>query len=138
MTVFINRLESLSEQPVCFISRLSAAGTPATGAVTTLFVLEVAGLPTKNASILFAVEWILDRLNTVVNVWSDCVCVKIVDVLSKRELEDIEQEQTPRDDAEGRFTPGSAGQQILLPNSHLPPPPVPHSHLNSYPFSISI
>ncbi|XP_056262944.1 excitatory amino acid transporter 3-like [Pseudoliparis swirei] len=94
------------------ISSLSAAGIPATGAVTTLFVLEVAGLPTGNASILFAVEWILDCLNTVVNVWSDCICVEIVNALSQRELEDIEQEeQTPSDDVEGRVTPGSAGQQ---------------------------
>ncbi|XP_056271000.1 excitatory amino acid transporter 3-like [Pseudoliparis swirei] len=73
------------------ISSISAAGTPATGAVTTLFVLEAVGLPTKNASILFAVKWILDRLKTVVNVGSDCVCVEIVDVLSQRELEEEEQ-----------------------------------------------
>ncbi|XP_056283546.1 excitatory amino acid transporter 3-like [Pseudoliparis swirei] len=83
----------ISSSVLAGISSLSAAGVPATGAVTTLFVLEVAGLPTENASILFAVEWILDRLNTVVNVWSDCICVEIVNALSQRELEEIEQEE---------------------------------------------
>ncbi|TNN84067.1 Excitatory amino acid transporter 3 [Liparis tanakae] len=72
------------------MSSFSAAGVPATGAVTTIFVLTAVGLPTKDASIFFAVEWILDRLNTVVNVLSDCICVDIIHGLSKKDLEDIE------------------------------------------------
>lgn len=41
------------------VCSIGAAGMPAIGAATTLFVLTAVGLPTKEASILVVVEWIL-------------------------------------------------------------------------------
>ncbi|XP_023118842.2 excitatory amino acid transporter 3-like isoform X2 [Amphiprion ocellaris] len=71
------------------ISSLGAAAIPATGAATTLFVLNSIGLPVKKASILLAVEWLLDRINTVNNVWSDSVGVALVYHLSTAELAEM-------------------------------------------------
>ncbi|XP_039656703.1 excitatory amino acid transporter 3-like [Perca fluviatilis] len=41
------------------VASTGAAGLPAKGAVTTLFVLAAAGLPAKEASTLVVVEWLL-------------------------------------------------------------------------------
>ncbi|XP_071060164.1 excitatory amino acid transporter 3-like [Pseudochaenichthys georgianus] len=85
---------SLLTSGVCSIG---SSGIPATGGMTTMFVLMAVGLPAKEATILVIVEWLLDRCNSVVNVLGNCIGVAIVHEVSKGQLGEMDQgPSTPR------------------------------------------
>ncbi|KAK1885641.1 Excitatory amino acid transporter 3 [Dissostichus eleginoides] len=73
------------------VSSIGSSGIPATGGMTTMFVLMAVGLPAREATILVVVEWLLDRLNSVVNVLGNCFGVAIVHQVSKGQLGETEQ-----------------------------------------------
>ncbi|KAK5927137.1 hypothetical protein CgunFtcFv8_022655 [Champsocephalus gunnari] len=79
------------------VCSIGSSGIPATGGMTTMFVLMAVGLPAKEATILVIVEWILDRCNSVVNVLGNCIGVAIVHEVSKGQLGEMDQRpSTPR------------------------------------------
>ncbi|XP_032391133.1 excitatory amino acid transporter 3-like [Etheostoma spectabile] len=53
----------------------------------TLIVLAAVGIPAKEASTLVAVEWLLDRCNTVINVMGNCYGASLIYRVSTQELE---------------------------------------------------
>uniref|UniRef100_T1L114 Amino acid transporter n=1 Tax=Tetranychus urticae TaxID=32264 RepID=T1L114_TETUR len=71
---------------------IGAASVPSAGLVTMLLVLTALGLPTEDISMIVAVDWLLDRLRTSINVLGDAFGAGIVYYLSKDELDKFDQE----------------------------------------------
>lgn len=66
---------------------IGAAGIPQAGLVTLVMVLDTVGLPPEDVTLILAVDWLLDRIRTVVNVLGDAYGTGIVQQLSRNELD---------------------------------------------------
>ncbi|XP_061108137.1 excitatory amino acid transporter 3 [Conger conger] len=66
---------------------IGAAGVPNAGLVTMVIVLTAVGLPANDVTLIVAVDWLLDRFRTMINVLGDAYGAGIVQKLSKKELE---------------------------------------------------
>lgn len=74
------------------LASIGAAAIPQAGLVTMVMVLDTVGLPAEDVTLIFAVDWLLDRCRTTVNVLGDAIGAGIVDHLSKKELEKMDRE----------------------------------------------
>ncbi|XP_071601143.1 excitatory amino acid transporter 2 isoform X3 [Heliangelus exortis] len=82
------------------LASVGAASIPSAGLVTMLLILTAVGLPTQDISLLVAVDWLLDRMRTSVNVVGDSFGAGIVYHLSKAELDTIDSHQKGHEDIE--------------------------------------
>uniref|UniRef100_A0A8C9EHD3 Amino acid transporter n=1 Tax=Pavo cristatus TaxID=9049 RepID=A0A8C9EHD3_PAVCR len=82
------------------LASVGAASIPSAGLVTMLLILTAVGLPTQDISLLVAVDWLLDRMRTSVNVVGDSFGAGIVYHLSKAELDSIDSHHKEHEDIE--------------------------------------
>ncbi|XP_049430509.1 excitatory amino acid transporter 2b isoform X1 [Epinephelus fuscoguttatus] len=82
------------------LASVGAASIPSAGLVTMLLILTAVGLPTQDISLLVAVDWLLDRFRTSVNVVGDSYGAGIVYHMSKAELEELDAHMAKSDDIE--------------------------------------
>lgn len=79
---------SLGQQLILFLtatlSAVGAAGIPEAGLVTMVIVLKAVDLPLEGLGLLIAIDWLLDRFRTAVNVWGDAVGAGVVERLARR------------------------------------------------------
>ncbi len=61
------------------LAAIGAAGIPSAGLVTMVIVLTAVGLPTTGIGLILAIDWLLDRLRTTINVFGDAVGAAVVD-----------------------------------------------------------
>lgn len=73
------------------MASMGAAGIPNAGLVTMVMVLDVVGLPAEDVALIIAVDWLLDRFRTAINVLGNGFGAGIVYALSKKELDKIDQ-----------------------------------------------
>ncbi|KAL1462888.1 hypothetical protein WDU94_014692 [Cyamophila willieti] len=69
---------------------MSVAGVPSAGILMVMMLCVAVGVPTEDVSLLFAVDWLVDRVRTTVNLMGDCYAVAVVDHLSRHELQNTE------------------------------------------------
>ncbi|XP_017856726.1 PREDICTED: excitatory amino acid transporter 1 [Drosophila arizonae] len=69
---------------------IGAAGIPQAGLVTMVMVLDTVGLEPKDVSLIIAVDWLLDRFRTTINVMCDALGTILVNHLSKNDLASVD------------------------------------------------
>jgi Na+/H+-dicarboxylate symporter len=76
---------TMAQQVVIFLTAtlaaIGAAGIPEAGLVTMVIVLKAVDLPIEGITLILAVDWLLDRFRTTVNVWGDSVGAGIIETL---------------------------------------------------------
>ncbi|XP_043278230.1 excitatory amino acid transporter 1 [Venturia canescens] len=68
---------------------IGAAGIPQAGLVTMVMVLDTVGLPAKDVTLIIAVDWLLDRFRTTINVMCDALGACIIEHMSRGELDEV-------------------------------------------------
>jgi solute carrier family 1 (high affinity glutamate transporter) protein 1 len=61
------------------LAAVGAAGIPQAGLVTMVIVLQSVNLPVEGIASILAVDWLLDRFRTSVNVWGDTVGAAVIE-----------------------------------------------------------
>jgi len=69
------------------LAAIGAAGIPEAGLVTMVLVLQAVGLPLEGVGLILAIDWLLDRFRTTVNVWGDCIGAAVVERYENGETE---------------------------------------------------
>lgn len=69
------------------LAAVGAAGIPQAGLVTMVIVLQSVNLPIEGIASILAVDWLLDRFRTSVNVWGDTIGAAVIERTKEIRLE---------------------------------------------------
>lgn len=114
------------------LASMAAASMPSAGMITIIMVVQAVGLPDDGISLLWPVDWFLDRFRTMVNVFSDSVGAAIVSKLCGDKLQDelCNMDNLPAPEDDMIQLPGGLTEIELQPDIEsggIQTPRVPHS-----------
>ncbi|KAL8219813.1 UNVERIFIED_CONTAM: Neutral amino acid transporter B(0) [Gekko kuhli] len=92
-------------------SSVGAAGIPAGGILTLAIILEAVGLPTKDISLILAVDWLVDRTCTVLNVEGDAFGAGLLQVYTERTVGRVEAEELMEIKTDAAGGPGAHAEE---------------------------
>lgn len=78
ISIDLSLVQQLTVVVTAALAAIGAAGIPEAGLVTMVIVLNAVGLPVEYIGLLLAVDWLLDRFRTAVNVWGDAAGAAVV------------------------------------------------------------
>ncbi|EGT36339.1 CBN-GLT-6 protein [Caenorhabditis brenneri] len=84
--VQLSLAEVLTVSITATIASIGLGSVPA-GLVSILLILNTVGLPVRDVSMLFTVDWLLDRVRTAVNVLGDAYAASVVQHLLQKKLD---------------------------------------------------
>jgi len=110
--VSLNFIQVITILVTATASSVGAAGIPAGGVLTLAIILEAVGLPTHDISLILAVDWLVDRTCTVLNVEGDAFGAGLLQYFVDREegqkTEGAELTEVRMDDGDGPAKPESS------------------------------
>merc|ERR1711936_574544 len=94
-SIFIAQMNNIQLSPVDYVTvvltstaaSIASASVPSAALVLMLIVLTAIDVPVQDVSLLWAVDWFVDRCRTTNNMLGDCYGAAVVEALSKKELE---------------------------------------------------
>ncbi|XP_060114388.1 neutral amino acid transporter B(0) [Heteronotia binoei] len=92
-TIPLNFIQVITILVTATASSVGAAGIPAGGILTLAIILEAVGLPTQDISLILAVDWLVDRTCTVLNVEGDAFGAGLLQAYSERTVGRVEAEE---------------------------------------------
>ncbi|ELU03325.1 hypothetical protein CAPTEDRAFT_6024 [Capitella teleta] len=84
--IHLNAANIVAASITSTLASVGAASVPQAGIVTMVIVLTALGLPADDVTKILAVDWMLDRFRTMVNVEGDSIGAGIVEHLARHEL----------------------------------------------------
>lgn len=70
---------------------IASASVPSAALVLMLIVLTAIDAPVADVSLLWAIDWFVDRCRTTNNMLGDCYCAAVVEALSRKELDAMDE-----------------------------------------------
>jgi len=98
---------------------VASASVPSAALVLMLIVLDAIGAPVQDASLLWAVDWFVDRCRTTNNMLGDCYCAAVVEALSKKELRSMDLQRQEEEDTHSQ----DSKELTICESSGLPKSP---------------
>jgi len=93
-SIFIAQMNNIQLSPVDYVTvvltstaaSIASASVPSAALVLMLIVLTAIDVPVQDVSLLWAVDWFVDRCRTTNNMLGDCYAAAVVEALSSKEL----------------------------------------------------